>query len=374
MIVIVKQLKVIFPLLCLFLMVFLFYTLQKYRASVLNEIRLYTLVRQLRDQCHNTQPTLGWAPITSSSQATTAKSISRSRIIEEISSPPDAKASQDTEVGLSQAHDVEPISSSQVSKTVAKRIQTFLLTMIISAPQNKQRRDSIRRTWKNSYVEQGKQFLVKFVIGTLGLGDEDKKSLVTESEQYNDVLLLTDHIDSYNNLTRKVLHMFVWADHSVNFSYLLKTDDDAFVRLDAIESELKARTSNESKPLYWGYSARDKIPHKQGKWKEEHWDICKEYLPYVLGGGYVLSTELIHRVAISADGLVLYSNEDVSVGAWVSPYRLELKDDTRFDMYKKVKHKCDNYLILTGQSTAEMETRYNLLNSTGFLCKMKENQ
>ena len=257
-----------------------------------------------------------------------------------------------------------------LSKTV--KLQTYLLTMVISAPKNKDKRNAIRETWMNSLVVKGKKFLVVFVVGTFNLSNKEEDSLLVENKEHNDMLLLTDHLDSYNNLTRKVLRMFVWADQSVDFSFLLKTDDDGFADLDGIESELRERPSSNSKPLYWGYFARNLTPQKEGRWKEDKWHVCDTYLPYMLGGGYVLAAKLIHRIAASADDLVLFKSEDVSVGAWLGPFELESKDDARFDLNRFVRLKCDHYLLLTNQTTTELRKRYRLLSSTGFPCEMEQ--
>ena len=247
--------------------------------------------------------------------------------------------------------------------------ETFLLVLVVSAPKNKAKRDTIRKTWKNSYVEKGKQFFVKFVLGTLQLDGEEKRSLLAESEEHKDVVFLEDHLDNFSNLTRKVLRMFVWADLNVRFSYLLKIDDDAFARLDTIESELKQR--NSTKPLYWGYISTDNWPKKTGKWKEEKWTISEKYLPYAFGGGYVLSAGLVHRVAVNADGFVLYNNEDVSVGAWVSPFELERKHDLRFAVSASVNNTCKNsYLIVVvhKQAKENLEKMHHSMSLKRELC------
>ena len=44
--------------------------------------------------------------------------------------------------------------------------------------------------------------------------------------------------------------------------------------------------------------------------------VCDRYLPYQLGGGYVLSYALSAFVASNVDILRYYRSEDVSVGVW----------------------------------------------------------
>ena len=250
----------------------------------------------------------------------------------------------------------------------ANILNNVLLVIVISKPENRARRDVIRKTWVGSYVEHKKKFAVKFVIGALDLNASKTESLISENKTFGDLLLLTDHLDSYKNLTRKVLHTFVWVDKNTNYSFVLKLDDDSFPKLDRIELELKKRTSH--RPLYWGL-VQSRKPNKKGKWAETHWKLCDKYLPYALGGGYVLSKDLIHRIAINADGLTLYNNEDVSVGAWISPFDLERKNDERFrtKVDKNWRHKqCKDYLLVHHVSIEDTEKTHKIMKSKGVLC------
>ena len=255
-----------------------------------------------------------------------------------------------------------------VETTSKYNFKNFLLVLVLSAPNNKERRDIIRYSWKNSYTEQGKQFLTKFVVGTYKLRVEEIASIDAEMKQHNDMLLLTDHLESYTNLTRKVLQAFVWADQNVDFSYLLKTDDDSFLKLDTIESELKARTS--PKPLYWGSVVIGNPPTKKGQWKELNWKLGRHYLPYVAGGGYILSRDLVHLIVRNADAVTLYKNEDVSVGVWVAPFKLERKGDKRFSSLAISfdKSKCSTYLLIHHQSVEAMKESHELMKTKSVLC------
>ncbi|XP_064400692.1 beta-1,3-galactosyltransferase 6-like [Halichondria panicea] len=266
----------------------------------------------------------------------------------------------------------QPTDATAVSNDLpetANILNNVLLVMVISTPENRARKDVIRKTWVGSYVQHKKKFAVKFVIGTFDLNASKTESLISENKTFGDLLLLTNHLDSYNNLTRKVLHTFVWVDKNTDYSFVLKIDEDSFPKLDRIELELKERTNR--KPLYWGLVASQGTPKKEGKWAEPNWKLCDKYLPYALGGGYVLSKYLIHRIAINADGLTLYNNEDVSVGAWISPFNLERKNDKRFrsDMQKNWHHdQCKDYLLVHHLSIEDAEKTHEIMKSKGVLC------
>ncbi len=89
-----------------------------------------------------------------------------------------------------------------------------------------------------------------------------------------------------------------------------------------------------------------------------------KYLPYALGGGYVLSKDLVHRIAMNADGLTRYNSEGVSVGAWISPFDLERKHYGRFrsQTVKKWQHdQCKDYLLVHPLSIEDAEKTHEIM-------------
>ena len=225
----------------------------------------------------------------------------------------------------------------------------------------------MRQTWMKGYQEKVQAVVVMFAIGTLGLSTSSLEDLKDEESIHHDLLLLPDLEESYSNLTRKVLYSFVWVDKRLRFDYLMKCDDDTFIVLDTILEELSKRTSNNS--FYWGFFDGRASVKKQGKWAERDWFLCDRYLPYALGGGYVISSDLIHRIAMSADGLQLYNSEDVSVGVWLSAYKAERKHDVRFDT-EFVSRGCSNhYIVSHKQSINDMHSKYRLMKVKGVQCE-----
>ena len=243
----------------------------------------------------------------------------------------------------------------------------LVFVVVLSSVKGRERRDAIRSTWK-TYIDTDDELvlLTQFVIGTLGLLSADLDTLRQEQELNHDLILLPHLKESYSNLTLKVLESFIWADRNVKFSYLLKCDDDSFVMLHLIAEELSERVSTKS--LYWGFFDGRASPKKIGKYIEKDWFLCDRYLPYALGGGYIVSSDLVHKVALMSDKLRLYKNEDTSVGVWLSPYEAERRHDTRFDT-EFVSRGCrNNYLISHKQSVTDMRNKHNLFKTKGALC------
>lgn len=260
----------------------------------------------------------------------------------------------------------EPNRHESIITTNTVRPKYTLVVTVLTSLDGKERRDAIRQTWYSN-DEIKNEVLLKFVLGTMGMAEDYRGQLQKENEEYNDLLLLTDLVDSFTNLTRKVLSTFVWASKNVQFSYLLKCDDDTFVVLKTLLDELKQRTS--TKLYYWGFFDGRSSVKKVGKYREMNWFLCDKYIPYALGGGYVLSSDVVKLIALSSPHLKLYVNEDVSVGSWLAPYDIERNHDVRFDTEYQSRG-CNNaYIVTHKQPIHLMLEKYNTLLQTGKLCK-----
>lgn len=262
----------------------------------------------------------------------------------------------------------QPIRHDIITNKYATDLNYTLIIIVLTSLNSKERRDAIRKTWYSN-DELKSEVLLKFVLGTMGITEDDRDRLQKENEEHKDLLLLTDLVDSFANLTRKVLGSFVWAAKNVQFSYLLKCDDDTYVVLKTLLDELKHRTSTKS--YYWGFFDGRASVKKAGKYQELNWFLCDKYIPYALGGGYVLSGDLVKLIALNSAHLKLYVNEDVSVGSWVAPYDIERKHDVRFDTEYQSRG-CNNVYIVTHKQPVHlMLEKHNSLQQVGKLCKME---
>ncbi|XP_075045828.1 beta-1,3-galactosyltransferase 6 [Mixophyes fleayi] len=243
----------------------------------------------------------------------------------------------------------------------------FLAVLIASGPKYTERRSIIRSTWLSSASrgEDG-ELWCRFVVGTAGLGEEEAASLEMEQRRHGDLLLLPELRDSYENLTAKLLLMYVWLDGHLDYKFVLKADDDTFARLDVLVEELKGK---EAKRLFWGFfSGRGRVK-SAGKWKESSWVLCDYYLPYALGGGYVLSWDLVHYLSLTRDYLAHWQSEDVSLGAWLAPLDVNRVHDPRFDTEYKSRGCNNKYIVTHKQSIEDMLEKHQTLAKEGKLCK-----
>ncbi|MFH4982886.1 hypothetical protein AB6A40_009595 [Gnathostoma spinigerum] len=187
---------------------------------------------------------------------------------------------------------------------------TYLLILIMSRANDSSSRVVIRDTWLKLSAKGKSTLQHLFPIGTVDISSSQLEFLREEQSLFGDLLLLDDLKDVYSNLTRKTLMAIDAAVKQFNFKFLLKVDSDSFVRLGAL---LKGLKDIEHPYLYWGFLDGRAKPMRKGKWAERDWIMCDRYLPYQLGGGYVLSYRLAKFLSDNKDLLHLYR--------WVDSFR-----------------------------------------------------
>ena len=211
---------------------------------------------------------------------------------------------------------------------------------------------------------------MKFVVGLLHLEQAMRAQVLEEARLFDDMLLLHHLPDSYKNLTEKLRQALIWADHNVlSFDYLVKCDDDSFVQVDHLIAALKQMDC--PKNLYWGFFTGNAVPQSSGRWRELNWHLCPQYLPYAVGGGYILSRKLVSLVTRYSNQLVMYSNEDVAMGTWLAPYWISRRHDLRFNTESHSRG-CNNHHIITHKEKVStfISKRQSLLKN-GTLCRIE---
>lgn len=237
----------------------------------------------------------------------------------------------------------------------------FLIVAVLSAPKNVHERNVIRETWGRNLQDK---IILRFSIGIGKLTEDESNAVNRENMVHKDLILLKFN-DSFSSLTWKVMETYKWVDRNIDFKFLLKVDEDSFVRIDALMRELQQKPSER---FYWGFFDGRAHAKQQGKWEEKDWVLCDRYLPYALGGGYVLSCDLIHYLASNSKLLKAYKNEDVSVGAWLGPLDINRVHDPRFDTEYKSRGCKNSYLVTHKISSMQMREYHSNLEKHGHLC------
>lgn len=230
----------------------------------------------------------------------------------------------------------------------------FLLILVSTAPENLNQRNAIRASWGGQREARGLRVQTLFLLGepagrhpTWGSHEND---LERESVARGDILQAAFQ-DSYRNLTLKTLSGLSWADkHCPRARYILKTDDDVFVNVPELVSELVRRGGRweqwergmepqreaeagdggwkggsptpVSQPMPLLYLGRvhwrvhpSRTPGGKHQISEEQWPATwGPFPPYASGTGYVLSASAVQLILQVASRAPLLPLEDVFVG------------------------------------------------------------
>ena len=209
-------------------------------------------------------------------------------------------------------------------KPKGKPFTTYLLIMVPILPKSFHNREVIRNTWYQG-LNDSRDVMLRFAMGTAGLDDSMTSSLATENSTHGDLIYFDNLSESRTALTNKTLLLMQWAYSNVDFSYFLKCDDDTFVFVERMIRVLKNRTSSTS--LYYGIFETNTPPRLTGRWKDTTWKLGRTYLPFAIGGGYILSSNLVKLIVENIDYLEWHPNEDTAVGSWLAPYKVERRAD-----------------------------------------------
>ena len=247
-------------------------------------------------------------------------------------------------------------------------LEPYLLLVLVHAKaDDRTRRDAIRQTWVSDYrglLTPPVQY--RFVVGADRLGLDQLKQLLAEAERFGDMMILDDIPDSEASLTSRTLDSFSLSLQQFQFKYILKCDDDTFVDLGRVASELQRRQYHAR--FYWGFMMGHNRIHSYGRYREDDWSVCDHYLPYAAGGGYVVSRDLVELLAQNRAHLKRYKCEDVSLGAWLAPYNIERRHDTRFNTESKSRGCKSVFMVSHKVFPSDMFQMHESLQLEGTLC------
>lgn len=194
------------------------------------------------------------------------------------------------------------------------------------------RRRSLRKTWFPSdrqgllRLEESTGLAFRFVIGKT----KDKKKMADlkkEVQEYDDFLLL-DIEEEYSKLPYKTLAFFKSAYAVFDSDFYVKADDDIYLRPDRLSLLLaKERTNLQT---YLGCMKKGPVfTDPKLKWYEPlSYLLGSEYFLHAYGPIYALSTEVVASLtSIRNDSFRMFSNEDVTIGAWMLAMNVNHEDN-----------------------------------------------
>ncbi|KAL1279914.1 hypothetical protein QQF64_014514 [Cirrhinus molitorella] len=179
----------------------------------------------------------------------------------------------------------------------------LLLLFVKSSSENFERRQAIRSTWGNvTYIERtlGVTVRVLFALGLhpeLEQREKLKMQLLFEDQKYHD-LIQQDFMDTFHNLTLKLLLQLGWKETYCHHArFFMSADDDVFVHTPNLIHLLQGHSN--AKDLWIGRVHRGSPPNRD---KESKYYVSQDLYPwlsypdYTPGSGYVLSSDVATKI------------------------------------------------------------------------------
>ncbi|KAM1786358.1 hypothetical protein ACFX12_039148 [Malus domestica] len=190
---------------------------------------------------------------------------------------------------------------------------------ILSAGNHFAERMAVRKSWMQHNLIRSSKVVARFFVA-LHAKKEVNVELKKEAEFFGDIVIVP-YMDNYDLVVLKTVAICEYGARRMAAKYIMKCDDDTFIRVDAVIKE--AYKVPEGKSLYVGNINYFHKPLRYGKWAVtyEEWPE-EDYPPYANGPGYILSSDIANFVVSEFESrkLRLFKMEDVSMGMWVEKF------------------------------------------------------
>ncbi|PON67454.1 Glycosyl transferase [Parasponia andersonii] len=197
------------------------------------------------------------------------------------------------------------------------RVELFI--GILSAGNHFAERMAVRKSWMQHKLIKSSHIVARFFVALHGR-KEVNVELRKEADYFGDIVIVP-YMDNYDLVVLKTIAICEYGVRSVAAKYVMKCDDDTFVRVDAVLKEAHKVTGDGS--LYIGNINYHHKPLRYGKWAVtyEEWPE-EDYPPYANGPGYIISSDIAEFIISEFEEhkLRLFKMEDVSMGMWVEQF------------------------------------------------------
>ncbi|KAG5032094.1 hypothetical protein JHK82_015684 [Glycine max] len=190
---------------------------------------------------------------------------------------------------------------------------------VLSAGNHFAERMAVRKSWMQHRLVKSGAVVARFFVA-LHARQEINAELKKEAEFFGDIVIVP-YLDNYDLVVLKTVAICEYGVHTVSAKYVMKGDDDTFVRVDAVIDE--ARKVPDGSSFYIGNINYYHKPLRYGKWAVTYAEWPEEdYPPYANGPGYILSSDIARYIVSEFDmrKLRLFKMEDVSMGMWVEQF------------------------------------------------------
>eukprot|EP01025_Chloroclados_australasicus_P015974 TRINITY_DN1779_c0_g3_i1.p1 TRINITY_DN1779_c0_g3~~TRINITY_DN1779_c0_g3_i1.p1 ORF type:complete len:500 (-),score=47.29 TRINITY_DN1779_c0_g3_i1:810-2114(-) len=196
------------------------------------------------------------------------------------------------------------------------------------------RRIAMRDTWfpENQNViddlEREQNYVIRYVIGHIN-NQTLEDQIAYEHEKYGGFMRI-DHMESYSGLPQKTLKFFSLVASQYDADYIIKIDDDVYLKFDRLEAGMKQWEKMGAD--YIGCMKHGQVWKTPGtRWYEPaHLMLASDYYLHAYGSFYIISGDVAHDVILlNKDKLRMLANEDTSVGMWMLGHNVTYFEDMR---------------------------------------------
>jgi beta-1,3-galactosyltransferase 1 len=173
----------------------------------------------------------------------------------------------------------------------------LLLALVMISPDRFEKRDLIRQTWAARSLLDPHDLRVLFVLGS-GPTSNDSGAIEAEFLKHNDIAAVADLVDSYHNLTRKVMMSFRWAvENCPNARFIMRVNDDVMVNTPMLVRYLKSLPRLTNTWMGNWYDYQFPIRDQGSKYCVSRADYSGDkYAAYMEGSMYILTSDLAESV------------------------------------------------------------------------------
>ncbi|KAK3042410.1 hypothetical protein RJ639_002456 [Escallonia herrerae] len=289
-------------------------------------------------------------------------------LVSEVKISGDMKLVSVVASGLPTSEDSEHIIDLEDLKAapLPTRKKVNLFIGVFSTANNFKRRMAVRRTWMQFPAVRSGEVAVRFFVG-LHKNQLVNEEVWNEARTYGDIQLMP-FVDYYTLITWKTIAICIFGTQVISANFVMKTDDDSFVRVDEVLASLNRM--NVSRGLLYGLINSDSRPHRNpdSKWyiSPEEWSE-DTYPPWAHGPGYIVSSDIAKTVykKHKKGGLKVFKLEDVAMGIWIADMKKKgLK--VRYMKEERVYNEgCkDGYVVAHYQGPREMLCLWQKLQET----------
>ncbi|KHN13468.1 Putative beta-1,3-galactosyltransferase 19 [Glycine soja] len=251
-------------------------------------------------------------------------------------------------------------------------VNVELFIGILSAGNHFAERMAVRKSWMQHKLIKSSNVVARFFVALHGRKDLNVE-IKKETDYFGDIIIVP-YMDHYDLVVLKTIAITEYGIRSVAAKYIMKCDDDTFVRIDSIISE--ARKVGSGRSLYLGNMNYHHRPLRSGKWAVtyEEWSE-EEYPTYANGPGYIISADIARFIVSNFEKhrLKLFKMEDVSMGMWVEQFNssrpVEYVHSFKFCQFGCI----EDYFTAHYQSPRQMTCMWDKLQQKGqpLCCNMR---